>query len=187
MNPVSVLSLKEVKQLNPQESIIRISVTDWDLEEHVTLNHKYVIDSLCLEFCDVTLEETKKESFKMFRESLFTIEQAHLVIAFLKKHVDVPLVVNCYAGVSRSAAIGKMACHIKGVDDSWICLPKHNPNPYVLELLHQALNEDRALPVAPIEHKDDHHNYRRILARLKVEQRQIERSLNQLLTGVCHV
>lgn len=137
MNPVNILSLNEVrKKLHLEEEIVRISITDWDINEHTFISGKYIKASLCLEFCDVTYHEVKKnKEFSVFQESLFSWEQARQVIDFLKKYIDFPLVVNCLAGISRSSAIGKIACQLKGIDDSWIRLPRYNPNPYVLQLL----------------------------------------------------
>lgn len=70
---------------------------------------------------------------------IFTEQMAEQIIRFIKKHIDVDtLLIHCYAGQSRSRAIGAFAVKLLGGDNS-IYFKKYNPNEYVYELLMKTL------------------------------------------------
>ena len=161
INPVNILSEKMIKAywldstVNPLlVPVVRIAITDYEPADHVIVSHPYIKETLYLEFCDVTDTEVNTlAAFSRFRDALLTEKQADQIIAFLVQYSRYPLVVNCYAGVSRSAAVGKIACRIKGIDDSWIKPPHFNPNPYIDHLLNtrysQWLHDHDDQPICP--------------------------------------
>ena len=66
---------------------------------------------------------------------LFTDKMAEDIIAFIKKNRNVDtLLVHCYAGQSRSKAVGAFAVKMLGGDNSVYFL-KGNPNMYVYKTL----------------------------------------------------
>lgn len=66
---------------------------------------------------------------------LFTEEMAKQIIAFIRRHKDVDsLLVHCYAGQSRSLAVGAFAVKMLGGDNSRY-FTKGIPNQFVYELL----------------------------------------------------
>lgn len=72
---------------------------------------------------------------------IFTEEMAEQIIHFIRKHKDVDtLLIHCYAGQSRSRAVGAFAVKFLGGDNS-VYFKKYNPNEYVYELLLQTLPE----------------------------------------------
>lgn len=72
---------------------------------------------------------------------IFTEEMAKQIIRFIRKHKDVDtLLIHCYAGQSRSRAVGAFAVKFLGGDNS-VYFKKYNPNEYVYELLLQTLPE----------------------------------------------
>ncbi len=144
LNSVNILSQKLIEEYFIQQHLltmpaVRISITDYDPEFHVRFISDFLIDELRIEFQDLTYEEVQRPELSIFRNSLCTLLQAQQIVEFLCKYKEYPLIVNCYAGVSRSAAVGKIACKIKQIDDSWIVPPQFNPNPYVYSLLEKKL------------------------------------------------
>lgn len=72
---------------------------------------------------------------------IFTEEMAKQIIRFIRKYKDVDtLLIHCYAGQSRSRAVGAFAVKFFGGDNS-VYFKKYNPNEYVYELLLQTLPE----------------------------------------------
>lgn len=72
---------------------------------------------------------------------IFTEEMAKQIIRFIRKHKEVDtLLIHCYAGQSRSRAVGAFAVKFLGGDNS-VYFKKYNPNEYVYELLLQTLPE----------------------------------------------
>ncbi len=72
---------------------------------------------------------------------IFTEEMAKQIIRFIRKYKDVEtLLIHCYAGQSRSRAVGAFAVKYLGGDNS-VYFKKYNPNEYVYELLLQTLPE----------------------------------------------
>ena len=68
----------------------------------------------------------------------FTDEMAKQVIEFIQSHRDVDtLLIHCYAGQSRSRAVGAFAVWLLGGDNSSI-FQKYSPNEFVYEKLMQA-------------------------------------------------
>lgn len=70
---------------------------------------------------------------------LFTAEMAEQIIAFIRAHQDADtLLVHCYAGQSRSGAVGAFAMHLLGRDNTGL-LRSHDYNPYVYDTLLRTL------------------------------------------------
>lgn len=66
---------------------------------------------------------------------------AKKIIRFIRKYKEVEtLLIHCYAGPSRSRAVGAFAVKYLGGDNS-VYFKKYNPNEYVYELLLQTLPE----------------------------------------------
>lgn len=77
-------------------------------------------------------------------EQLFTEEMAAQIIRFIRNNKDVDtLLIHCYAGQSRSRAVGAFAVWLLGGDNS-AYFTKYRPNEYVYELLMQTLPEVQA-------------------------------------------
>ncbi len=69
---------------------------------------------------------------------LFSMEMAEKIIEFIKKHKKVEtLLIHCYAGQSRSCAVGAFAVKMLGGDNS-VYFEKYNPNMYVYDTLVKA-------------------------------------------------
>ncbi len=69
---------------------------------------------------------------------LFSMEMAEQIIEFIKKHKKVEtLLIHCYAGQSRSCAVGAFAVKMLGGDNS-VYFEKYNPNMYVYDTLVKA-------------------------------------------------
>lgn len=72
---------------------------------------------------------------------IFTVEMAEQIIRFIRKYKDVDtLLIHCYAGQSRSRAVGAFAVKLLGGDNS-VYFKKYNPNEYVYNLLIQTLSD----------------------------------------------
>lgn len=72
---------------------------------------------------------------------IFTEEMAKQIIRFIRKYKDVDtLLIHCYAGQSRSRAVGAFAVKLLGGDNS-AYFKKYNPNEYVYEVLLRTLAE----------------------------------------------
>lgn len=71
---------------------------------------------------------------------IFTTEMAEQIIRFIRKYKYVDtLLIHCYAGQSRSRAVGAFAVELLGGDNSTY-FKKYNPNEYVYELLMQTMS-----------------------------------------------
>jgi predicted protein tyrosine phosphatase len=136
---VKILSKKDIKKLSYKKPaftspVVRISIVDSNPHDHVIIKSKHCRDILCLEFEDI--DEVIFHNGATFGScNLFTPKQAEQVVCFLEDYKDFEVIINCDAGYSRSAAVGMMACEIKGLDHSWIRFPEYKPNMYVYELL----------------------------------------------------
>lgn len=146
MNQVQIFSnrtLIEFFQSELKTSVVRISITDFKNDEHLFISGKNIEDSLCLSFCDVTQELVdNNSSFSIFKNHLFTEEQAEQVLEFVIKNIDLPFIINCTMGISRSAAVAKIVCLLKSINSAWISPPNYNPNPFVYEILIKTLLEN---------------------------------------------
>ena len=70
---------------------------------------------------------------------IFTEEMAKQIVRFIRKYKAVDtLLIHCYAGQSRSRAVGAFAVWLLGGNNS-VYFEKYNPNEYVYELLMQTL------------------------------------------------
>jgi predicted protein tyrosine phosphatase len=77
---------------------------------------------------------------------LFTEEMAGQVIDFILEHrkdVDT-LLIHCYAGQSRSRAVGAFAVKMMGGDNSKY-FKNGSPNPYVYEMLENEWKRQRSI------------------------------------------
>jgi predicted protein tyrosine phosphatase len=108
---------------------VLISVHD---QHEAPYNLKVADDQvLRVTFSDVTSEVLRGELwFNTIR-----VEQAHEILAFIEKHKEKNIVVNCRAGVSRSAAICLFIHLFYGHELKEHFYQVSNPNPYVLGML----------------------------------------------------
>lgn len=93
---------------------------------------------LHLEFMDVTPEDFRRNpAFERFRPFLFDADQVGQIIAFLNKHKMAGLdwVVNCEAGVSRSAAVANFVLEYFNSAQKRFAPLRYQPNPYVFARL----------------------------------------------------
>jgi predicted protein tyrosine phosphatase len=94
---------------------------------------------LAIKFSDITeeIDFIRDEGGRVIMRPI-SKEQARLVLDFTKsmrQQADA-ILINCDAGVSRSAAVGAAILRINGEDDSHIWnSPYHYPNKYVYDLL----------------------------------------------------
>lgn len=72
---------------------------------------------------------------------LMTEEQAKQIVDFIEETKDMPLVVHCTAGISRSGAVGAYASIARGEEDEfWKAHERYiHPNVHVLSLLKRHL------------------------------------------------
>lgn len=106
-----------------------ISVRDPGTEKAVLSNDMSRLDALYLEFDDL---DFKPDTVFGREPVMFNDGHAALILGFYEKwkeKVDV-FVINCEAGISRSAGIGAALCKISGYDDS-IFFKKFCPNRFV--------------------------------------------------------
>ncbi|MEI2769894.1 MAG: hypothetical protein V9G98_03875 [Candidatus Competibacter sp.] len=105
------------------------------------------VDILRWQFLDTTPEEIEndpqREEIALF---LFGADQAERIVAFLDKHkhAAVDVVVNCEMGVSRSAAVANFVLEYFGLRQASFAPPRHDPNPYVLEVLREVGSRRRS-------------------------------------------
>lgn len=70
---------------------------------------------------------------------LFTEDMAEQIICFIQNNQDVDtLLIHCYAGQSRSRAVGAFAVWFLGGDNS-VYFEKYDPNEYVYDKLMQTV------------------------------------------------
>ena len=75
---------------------------------------------------------------------LFSKDMAMQIIRFIRKYVSVEtLLIHCYAGQSRSRAVGAFAVKMLGGDNSKY-FTQHNPNMYVYKTLERELEKINA-------------------------------------------
>lgn len=154
---VTFTSLEEMKKIPPDNSTIVISILDLDEELRFKRpNLEGFKDSLTLSFED-TFEECKLKSENDwpdepsdFEHSIFcqsknekvpALSDAVKIINFIRKHrnQDLTLIVHCFGGISRSAAVASWIS-----TKFWVPLNTdkslENANPRVLRLLDKANN-----------------------------------------------
>lgn len=103
-------------------------------------------DSLYLKFSDVTPEDFERNpAFRKFEPFLFGAEHASQIIAFLEKHKNaaVDVVVNCEAGVSRSAAVANFILEYFNLEQARFSPPNYQPNPFVFKMLRDIASRHR--------------------------------------------
>ncbi len=94
---------------------------------------------LSLGFHDITREtdDLLGDSLVLFNE-----EQAEEIVEFVKRiHEDnnpIMLLIHCYAGISRSGAVGRAVAEYTGLSEEFEPLHRHiTPNPHVVSLLRR--------------------------------------------------
>lgn len=87
------------------------------------------------------LDIVPRENEHRLDNYLMTKEQANEIIQFIEETKDIPLVIHCTAGVSRSGAVGAYASIIRDEEDVfWGEYEKYiHPNNHVLSLLKRHL------------------------------------------------
>lgn len=100
--------------------------------------NRFCADVLTLQFDDITRE--------VEGAVLFSEEMAKQIIAFLKKNKTVDtLVIHCYAGQSRSRAVGAFAVKLFGGDNTKY-LTQGSPNMHVYDTLETVWFQEMLKP-----------------------------------------
>ena len=103
----AIISRNEIKELIrtnnvDKENIVLITIGEPDnkIDSKLTLEEtKYFKDVLMIEFWDI------EEDFGDYK--IITDEQGKIIQDFIIKNIDNKFIINCQAGKSRSAAVGK--------------------------------------------------------------------------------
>ena len=139
-----ILSLYEAEHWVFDEPYVHICVTSKDTKPVLTKDENR-LDVLYLIFDDATYDETPKVSGYTKDEwqskiDLMTFEQAKEILSFFEKWKDKVklLVVNCQAGLSRSAGIVAGICAVYGMNDDEAYRPPRHPNVFVKTMIIKA-------------------------------------------------
>lgn len=129
-----VLSREKVEQYNVKEKHIVISIRDRKSERAILPELDSRLDTLFLQFSD--FDEPSDKMDDELKASLFNFDVAKTVWLFIDTHVDSieTIVVNCEAGISRSAGmVAAISKVLNGEDDYFF---KHFlPNMLVYKLM----------------------------------------------------
>ena len=87
------------------------------------------------------LDIMPREDEHRLDDYLMTEEQANEIIQFIEETKDMPLVIHCTAGISRSGAVGAYASIVRDEEEAfWTEYEKYiHPNNHVLSLLKRHL------------------------------------------------
>ncbi len=121
--------MEEIAERSDTYAVISIQDSHTDGFGITFSENKYCKAVLTLKFDDIVCPVEGAQ--------IFTAEMAEQIIRFIRKWKNVEtLLIHCYAGQSRSRAVGAFAVSILGGDNS-LYFKKYNPNEYVYELLIQ--------------------------------------------------
>lgn len=121
---------EELAERHDTYAVISIQDTHMDGFGVAFTENKFCKGVLTLQFDDID-HETEGAV-------LFTDEMADAVIAFIREHRSVEtLLVHCYAGESRSRAVGAFAVEMLGGDNTKY-FETGTPNQYVYDVLESA-------------------------------------------------
>ena len=119
--------LEEMVERSDTYAVISIQDTHTDVFGVAFTKNQFCQDVLTLYFDDIVRE--------VEGAVLFSDEMAEQIIEFIKKNRKVDtLLVHCYAGQSRSRAVGAFAVKMMGGDNSKY-FSQGNPNMYVYDTL----------------------------------------------------
>ena len=85
---------------------------------------------------------------------LLTPDQAERIARFLARHSDVTIVINCGAGISRSAGVAIGIRSALGFDAGEFAEAPYDPNPHVRRLVHDAITQLRAKEITHPARRD---------------------------------
>ena len=94
-----------------------------------------IIEKISLTFDDI---QTVQENHTLLSE-----EHCLQIRDFVLEHAEEVecIVIHCYTGVSRAAAIAFAICHLLNLDDTWIWVSeRYYPNKYCVHKLNRVLN-----------------------------------------------
>lgn len=143
---ITVLSEDRMKSYDCVVPHITISVRSPDrFGKHLRLpNNMYRQGSIMLEFHDLDdrVEGTDMEGI----HELFSPEHAKKIVAFVQKHISFvdTIIINCEAGISRSAGIAAALSKFYNKDDSYFFkhfIPNRRVYRMILEELHTPLSD----------------------------------------------
>ena len=109
------------------------------IELHQKYATEYVTDFLPVSFLDIV----PRKDLTHLDDYLMTEAHADAIIDFIESTKDLPLVVHCTAGISRSGAVGAYASIVRNEEkEFWDAHEKYiHPNVHVLSLLKRHLHE----------------------------------------------
>ena len=123
--------MEEMVEKSDTYAVISIQDTHTDGFGITFSENKYCKAVLTLKFDDIVRPVEGAQ--------IFTEKMAEEIIRFIRTNKDVEtLLIHCYAGQSRSRAVGAFAVWFLGGDNS-AYFKKYNPNEYVYEVLMQTL------------------------------------------------
>lgn len=131
MSEVFILSREEASKWKFERPYIHISIADPEQGPVADNSDPNKIDRLDLVFHDAQPHDGGDWVF-------MNAEQANLLLDFVEKHPGLDIVVNCWAGISRSAGIAKALCRILGLRDDHCYIPPRNPSPHVYKTIMRA-------------------------------------------------
>lgn len=121
--------MEEMVEKNDSYAVISIQDSHTDGFGITFSENQYCKDVLTLKFDDIIRPVEGAQ--------LFTDDMAKQIIRFIKKNQNLDtLLIHCYAGQSRSRAVGAFAVWFLGGDNSSY-FKKYNPNEYVYDKLMQ--------------------------------------------------
>lgn len=135
IHEVRVMGRYEFKRTTLSKNTAFIRISDPDLYE-IPISQ---MDErgLFLQFVDLMPAEVKN-GFSIFKDVIFTKEQACRIIEFLAslpKEMEI-LICSCEMGMSRSPAVANFAIDFLNISHAKFLPPVYGPNPYVTKLLN---------------------------------------------------
>lgn len=112
-----------------------ISILGTDTKTPTFYKNPRIIEKISLKFDDI---QTVQEHHTLLSE-----EQCLQIRDFVLEHVEEAesVVIHCFAGVSRGAAIAFAVCRLLNLDDTWIWASnRYHPNEYCVYKLNRILN-----------------------------------------------
>lgn len=141
---ILILSRRAAKEFVYDQPWAAISIASHS-ELLPNLNCVQRIDLLQLIFEDLEHVISVEEAEEYYRGPLFNTAQASQILQFAKKvwpHIDL-LMIHCYAGISRSSAVGKFLSTLYQPEYvSWFD-QLYSPNRLVFKTLQETLEQSR--------------------------------------------
>lgn len=150
---IIVLSRYEAEHYTQPAPWAHIAITDPAPGARPPRNRcRHKVDALHVWFADVTPRDFQNNpAFRRFEPGLFDAGHAGRIIAFLEKHknLEVDVMVNCGAGISRSSAVANFILDYFHLAQAPFAPPRYQPNPYVLDVLRAVAARRRSDQPAP--------------------------------------